>query len=77
VWIEPATKDIEEGVAALLAGAASESPTIAIAGALPKSSVLLKIAESAPLAVACVSYVPEGQEAEPPAPRGTTGRGGG
>ena len=64
IWIEPATKDIEEGVAALLAGAASESPTIAIAGALPKSSALIKIAESAPLALACVSYVPEGQEAE-------------
>ena len=64
VWIEPATKDIEEGVAALLEGPASESPVVAIAGALPKTSGLLKLAEASPLALAFASYLPEGQDAE-------------
>jgi DNA polymerase-3 subunit delta len=64
VWIEPATKDIEEGVIALLEGPASESPVVAIAGALPKTSGLLKLAEASPLALAFASYAPEGQDAE-------------
>lgn len=64
VWIEPATKDIETGVAALLEGAAPESPVVAIAGALPKTAALLKIAENSPLALAFASYTPEGQDAE-------------
>jgi DNA polymerase-3 subunit delta len=64
IWIEPATKDVEEGVVALLEGAEPESPVIAIAGALSKTSALLKLAEAAPNALAYVSYMPEGQEAE-------------
>lgn len=64
VWIEPATKDIEEGVAALLEGAETESAVVAIAGSLAKTSALLKLAEASPLAVAYASYVPEGQDAE-------------
>ena len=64
VWIEPANRDIEAGVAALLEGPASESPVVAIAGALPKSSALLKMAEASPLALAYASYAPEGQDAE-------------
>lgn len=64
VWIEPATKDIEPGVVALLEGAAPESPVVAIAGALPKSSGLLKIAEASALALAFACYQPEGQDAE-------------
>jgi len=64
VWIEPATKDIEEGVAALLSSPAIESPVAAIAGALPRSSGLLKLAEASPLAIAFASYLPEGQDAE-------------
>jgi DNA polymerase-3 subunit delta len=64
VWIEPATKDIEEGVAALLEGAETESAVVAIAGSLAKTSPLLKLAEASPLAVAYASYVPEGQDAE-------------
>jgi len=64
IWIEPATNDVEEGVAALLQGPEPESPVIAIAGALAKASGLLKLAETAPNALAYVSYVPEGQEAE-------------
>jgi DNA polymerase-3 subunit delta len=64
VWIEPATKDIEDGVVALLEGAETESPVVAIAGALTKASPLLKLAEGSPLAVAYASYAPEGQDAE-------------
>lgn len=64
VWIEPATKDIEEGVAALLEGPETESPVVAIAGTLTKTSPLLKVAEASPLALAYASYAPEGQEAE-------------
>jgi DNA polymerase-3 subunit delta len=64
VWIEPATKDIEEAVATLLEGPVPESPVVAIAGALPKSSALLKLAEASPSAISFAAYVPEGQEAE-------------
>jgi DNA polymerase-3 subunit delta len=63
IWIEPATKDIEDGVVAVLEGAEPESPVIAIAGALPKTSALLKLVEAAPQALAHVSYMPEGQDA--------------
>ena len=64
IWIEPATKDIEDGVAALLEAAAVESVVVAIAGALTKASSLLKLAEASPLALAFASYLPEGQDAE-------------
>lgn len=64
VWIEPATKDIEEGVAALLEGPPTESPVVAIAGALLKTSALLKLAETSPRAIAFAAYAPEGQDAE-------------
>jgi DNA polymerase-3 subunit delta len=64
IWIEPATKDLEEGLAALLDAPATESPVVGIAGALPKSSPLLKWAEASPLALAYASYPPEGQGAE-------------
>lgn len=64
IWVEPATKDIEEGVVALLDAAAVESVVVAIAGALTKASPVLKLAESSPLALAYASYPPEGQDAE-------------
>lgn len=64
VWIEPAGDDIASGVEALLSGAAPESPVLAIAGALRKTSALLKLAEASPAAAAFAAYVPEGQDAE-------------
>ena len=64
VWIEPASKDIEDGVTALLEASATESPVVAIAGSLTRASTLLKIAEASPLAIAFQSYAPEGQDAE-------------
>jgi DNA polymerase-3 subunit delta len=64
VWIEPATKDIEQGLVALLDAPATENPVVAIAGALTKSSPFLKLAEASPLALAYAAYAPEGQDAE-------------
>lgn len=64
IWIQPAGEEIAEGVEALLASAACESPVIAIAGALRKTSNLLKLAESHPLALGHASYAPEGRNAE-------------
>ena len=64
IWVEPAGDEIADGVDALLSAPGSESPVIVIAGALRKSSALLKLAESHPLALTHASYVPEGQDAE-------------
>ena len=64
LWIEPAGDEIAEGVGALLQAAATESAVIALAGTLKKSSALLKMAESHPLALSHASYVPEGREVE-------------
>lgn len=64
VWVEPAGDDLAEGVETLLQAVATEMPVIAIAGALRKSSALLKLAEASPLALAYAAYLPEGQDAE-------------
>lgn len=63
IWIEPAGNDLTEGAEALLAAESVESPVVAITGALPKSSPLLKLSESSPAALAFTSYLPEGDEA--------------
>ena len=64
LWIEPAGEEIVDGVTALLDAAASESAVIAVAGALRKTSGLLKLAENHPAALAHISYVPEGRDME-------------
>lgn len=64
LWVEPAGDEILAAVEALLDAPAVESPTIAIAGALRKSSALLKLAESHPAALSHVSYVPGGRDAD-------------
>jgi DNA polymerase-3 subunit delta len=64
VWIDPATKDIEEALQALLDGPAPESVVVGVAGSLNRTSSLLKLAETAPAALACISYLPEGRDAE-------------
>ena len=64
IWIEPAGDDIGAGVEALLAAPPGESPVIAIAGSLRKTSALLKLAEGSREALAHASYVPEGRDAE-------------
>ena len=64
LWIEPAGEEIVDGVSALLAAAASESAVVAVAGALRRTSGLLKLAESHANALAHCSYVPEGRDME-------------
>ena len=64
IWIEPAGDEIADGVASVLVASAVESPVIAIAGALRKTSGLLKLAEAHAHAAAVASYVPEGQQAD-------------
>lgn len=64
IWIEPAGDEIVEGVEALLDSPGSESAVIALAGALRKTSALLKLAESHPAALCHISYVPEGRDME-------------
>ena len=64
LWIEPAGEEIVEGVSALLDASASESAVVAVAGALRKTSGLLKLAEAHPAALAHCSYVPEGRDME-------------
>jgi DNA polymerase-3 subunit delta len=65
IWIEPAGEEIVDGVQALLDAPASESPVVAIASAgLRKTSALLRLAESSPVAIAFAAYAPEGQDAE-------------
>lgn len=64
IWIEPAGEEILGGVEALFDASGAEHPVIVIAGALRKTSKLLKIAEASPHALAHVSYAPEGREFE-------------
>ena len=56
IWVEPAGDEIGDAVEALLEARAAESPVIAVAGALRKTSRLLKIAEAHRFALAHVSY---------------------
>jgi DNA polymerase III subunit delta len=64
IWIEPAGDEIADAVTALLEAPAGESPVVAIAGALRKTSALLKLAESSLEALTFPAYAPEGQDAE-------------
>jgi DNA polymerase-3 subunit delta len=64
VWIEPAGDEIVPAVEALLHVPGVESPTIAIAGSLRKTSALVKLAESHPFALAHVSYELNERDAE-------------
>ena len=64
LWIQPAGEEIVGAVEALLDAPASESPVVAIAGRLGKTSGLLKLAESHELALAHVSYELDARDAE-------------
>ncbi len=64
IWVEPAGDEVVAGVEALLKAAAIESPVIALAGALKKTSGLLKLAETHGGALSHVSYPLEGRDAE-------------
>lgn len=62
IWIEPAGDEITDSVASLLDGPANESPVIAVAGALRKTSSLLKLAEAHSAALSHISYPPEARD---------------
>ena len=64
IWVEPAGDEISEAVTALLEAVALESPVIAVAGSLRRTSSLLKLAEALPKALSHISYVPEGRDLE-------------
>lgn len=64
VWIDGAGDEIAGGVDALLSAPAIQSPVIVIAGALRKTSALLKIAESHRQVLSYGSYLLEGGNAE-------------
>lgn len=63
LWIEPAGEEVVAAVEALLAAPAVEHPTVAIAGALRKTSGLLKLAEAHAAALAHCSYMPDARDA--------------
>ena len=56
IWVEPAGDEITPAAEALMEAAGVESPVVAIAGGLRKTSSLVKLAESHPLALAHASY---------------------
>lgn len=64
LWIEPAGEEVLAAVEALLELPIAESPAIAIAGGLRKTSALLKLAESHPKALAHTSYELTERDAE-------------
>jgi DNA polymerase-3 subunit delta len=64
LWIEPAGDEIAAAVEALLEASETESPVIAIAGALRKTSSLVKLAEADAHALAHISYELGEREAE-------------
>ena len=64
IWIQPAGEEIVSAVEALMEAPAAESPAIAIAGRLGKSSGLLKLAESHALALSHISYELDARDAE-------------
>lgn len=64
IWIQPAGEEIVSAVEALMDAPAAESPAVAIAGKLGKSSGLLKLAESHALALSHISYELDARDAE-------------
>jgi DNA polymerase-3 subunit delta len=64
IWVQPAGEEIVAAVEALMDAPAAESPVVAIAGRLGKSSGLLKLAESHALALSHISYELDARDAE-------------
>lgn len=64
IWLQPAGDDIVDSVEALLDAPATESPVVAIAGKLGKTSGLLKLADAHGLALSHVSYELDARDAE-------------
>lgn len=64
IWIDPAGDEIVAACQALLDADAIENPAVVIAGALRKTSGLLKLAEASALALTHASYPLEGRDLE-------------
>ena len=64
IWIQPAGEEILSAVEALLDASQTESPVVAIAGRLGKTSGLLKLADSHGLALSHISYELDARDAE-------------
>lgn len=64
IWVEPAGDEIAPAAGAVLDAASVESPVVAVAGALRKTSSLVKLAEAHPHALAQVSYELGDRDAE-------------
>lgn len=64
LWLQPVGEEAAAAVEALLDAPACESPVVAIAGRLTKTSSLLKLAEGHALALAHVSYELDARDAE-------------
>ncbi|CAN5416794.1 DNA polymerase III subunit delta [soil metagenome] len=65
-WIRvmPATDETLPALTTLLEAAQAGNPVVLIAGALKSSSKIVKLAQDHKAAMACISYVPDGREAE-------------
>ena len=64
IWVQPAGEEILAAVEALLDASQTESPVVAVAGKLGKTSGLLKLADSHPLALSHISYELDVRDAE-------------
>lgn len=64
IWVEPAGDEIAVAAEALLQAPSIESPVIAIAGALRKTSALVKLAQAHGRALAHISYELDERDAE-------------
>ena len=64
IWLQPAGDEIVPAVEALMETTGSESPVVAIAGRLGKTSTLLKLADSHDMALSHVSYELDARDAE-------------
>jgi DNA polymerase III subunit delta len=64
IWVQPAGEEIVAAVEALMDAPAAESPVVAIAGRLGKSSGLIKLAETHALALSHISYELDARDAE-------------
>lgn len=64
IRVEGVGDDMTEAAQALLVAPSAGNPVVIVAGALRKDSKLLKLVSAHPLALCCVSYVPEGRAAD-------------
>lgn len=64
ILVEGGGDELLDAVAALLEASVAGNPVAIVTGVLKKTSKLLALAESSPVALANASYVPEGRDAE-------------